>query len=84
MTETMFDWPGDHRAAASFTFDVDAESCVLAHDPGAVSRMSLMGHQSYGPRVGVPRLLRLRASSCAYAGRAGNCLWSASRSFSLS
>ena len=59
MTETMFDWPGDHRAAASFTFDVDAESCVLAHDPGAVSRMSLMGHQSYGPRVGVPRLLRL-------------------------
>ncbi|WP_116043435.1 polysaccharide deacetylase family protein [Amycolatopsis palatopharyngis] len=54
-----FLWPNGYRAAAAFTFDVDAESCVLAHDPGASSRMSLMTHQSYGPRVGVPRLLRL-------------------------
>ena len=54
-----FLWPNGYRAAAAFTFDVDAESCVLAHDPGASSRMSLMSHQSYGPRVGVPRLLRL-------------------------
>jgi len=54
-------WPGGARAAAAFTFDVDAESCVLAHDPAASSRMSLMSHQAYGPRVGVPRLLRLLA-----------------------
>ena len=52
-------WPNGSRAAAAFTFDVDAESCVLAHDPAASSRMSLMTHQAYGPRVGVPRLLRL-------------------------
>jgi peptidoglycan-N-acetylglucosamine deacetylase len=52
-------WPEGVQAAAAFTFDVDAESCVLAHDPAASSRMSLMSHQSYGPRVGVPRLLRL-------------------------
>jgi peptidoglycan/xylan/chitin deacetylase (PgdA/CDA1 family) len=52
-------WPGGARAAAAFTFDVDAESCVLAHDPASSSRMSLMSHQAYGPRVGVPRLLRL-------------------------
>jgi peptidoglycan/xylan/chitin deacetylase (PgdA/CDA1 family) len=52
-------WPPGYRAAAAFTFDVDAESCVLAHDPGAAARMSLMSHQSYGPRVGVPRLLRM-------------------------
>ncbi len=56
-----FPWPEGRRAAAAFTFDVDAESCVLAHDPGASSRMSLMSHQSYGPRVGVPRLLKLLA-----------------------
>ncbi|MDA3630777.1 polysaccharide deacetylase [Saccharopolyspora sp. WRP15-2] len=56
-----FRWPDGYRAASAFTFDVDAESCVLAHDPGAAERMSLMGHQSYGPRVGVPRLLRLLA-----------------------
>jgi peptidoglycan/xylan/chitin deacetylase (PgdA/CDA1 family) len=52
-------WPQGYQAAAAFTFDVDAESCVLAHDPSAAARMSLMSHQSYGPRVGVPRLLRM-------------------------
>ncbi len=55
----VFDWPQGHRAAAAFTFDVDAESCVLAHDPRAASRMSLMSHQSYGPRVAVPKLLAI-------------------------
>ena len=54
-------WPEGFAAAAAFTFDVDAESCVLAHDPRASERMSLMSHQSYGPRVGVPRLLRVLA-----------------------
>ncbi|MEU7382795.1 MULTISPECIES: polysaccharide deacetylase [unclassified Streptomyces] len=54
-----FPWPDGVRAAAAFTFDVDAESCVLAHDPSASSRMSLMTHQAYGPRTGVPRLLRV-------------------------
>lgn len=52
-------WPDGYRAAAAFTFDVDAESGVLAHDPAGSARMSLMSHQSYGPLVGVPRLLRL-------------------------
>ena len=55
----LFPWPGGFRAAAAFTFDVDAESCVLAHDPTSVNRMSLMSHQSYGPLVGVPKLLRI-------------------------
>ena len=32
-TPPIFTWPDGYRAAASFTFDVDAESCVLAHDP---------------------------------------------------
>lgn len=54
-----YPWPDGRRAAAAFTFDVDAESCVLAHDPAASSRMSLMSHQAYGPQVGVPRLLRM-------------------------
>ncbi|MGH3449037.1 MAG: polysaccharide deacetylase family protein, partial [Nocardioidaceae bacterium] len=58
-SDMSFPWPDDHRAAAAFTFDIDAESGVLAHDPGGTARMSLMSHQSYGPLVGVPRLLRL-------------------------
>ncbi|GAB3435630.1 polysaccharide deacetylase [Phycicoccus ginsengisoli] len=60
-TTPVFRWPEGRRAAAAFTFDVDAESCVLAHDPKAASRMSLMSHQSYGPRVAMPKLLAMLA-----------------------
>jgi peptidoglycan-N-acetylglucosamine deacetylase len=54
-------WPAGFTSAASFTFDVDAESCVIAHDPTSTRRMSLMSHQSYGPKVAVPRLLQILA-----------------------
>ncbi|MHB8273715.1 MAG: polysaccharide deacetylase family protein [Dermatophilaceae bacterium] len=50
-------WPHGHRAAASFTFDVDAESAVLSASPGSEARAGIMSHQSYGPLVGVPRIL---------------------------
>jgi peptidoglycan/xylan/chitin deacetylase (PgdA/CDA1 family) len=52
-------WPGGARAAAAFTFDVDAESAVLWGAWGNADRMSVMSHQAYGPLVGVPRLLTL-------------------------
>ncbi len=52
-------WPGGKRAAAAFTFDVDAESAVLFASAGSENRPGVMSHQSYGPLVGVPRLLRL-------------------------
>lgn len=52
-------WPQGHRAAAAFTFDVDAESVVLVADPSSAERMSVMSHQAYGPLTGVPRLLRM-------------------------
>lgn len=52
-------WPGDHTAAAAFTFDVDAESAVLWGSPQNAQRMGVMSHQAYGPLVGVPRLLAL-------------------------
>lgn len=54
-----FTWPGDHRAALALTFDVDAESAILAVDPAYALRLSTMGHQAYGPKVGVPRILRM-------------------------
>jgi peptidoglycan/xylan/chitin deacetylase (PgdA/CDA1 family) len=50
-------WPEGRRAAASFSFDVDAESAVLAASPAAADRPGVMSHQSYGPLVGVPRVL---------------------------
>ena len=57
--EPGFAWPAGTRAAACFTFDVDAESAILAADPASAGRRSVMSHQAYGPRTGVPRLLRI-------------------------
>jgi peptidoglycan-N-acetylglucosamine deacetylase len=54
-------WPEGFRAAAALTFDVDAESVMLASDPSLAARASLMSHQRYGPQAGVPRILRLLA-----------------------
>jgi len=54
-------WPGAARCAASFSFDVDAESAMLAVDHGNANRMSAMSHQAYGPLVGVPRILKILA-----------------------
>lgn len=52
-----FDWPGGAHAACAVTFDVDAESAILAVDRKYAARASTMSHQAYGPKVGVPRLL---------------------------
>jgi len=54
-----FRWPPGYRAAAAFTFDLDAESAILVDAPEAATRLSVMTHQAYGPRTGVPRLLRI-------------------------
>jgi peptidoglycan-N-acetylglucosamine deacetylase len=52
-------WPAGVRAAACLTFDMDAEAAVLTADITSISRMTPMSHQSYGPLVGVPRILAL-------------------------
>jgi peptidoglycan-N-acetylglucosamine deacetylase len=52
-------WPAGKRAAAAFTFDVDAESAVLWGNEAVGARMSVMSHQAYGPLVGIPRILDL-------------------------
>ena len=54
-----FRWPDGIRAAACFTFDVDAESPILFEHPEAADWLDVMSHQAYGARAGVPRLLRL-------------------------
>lgn len=54
-----FRWPPGIRAAAAFTFDVDAESAILAADPSTADRLTVMSHQAYGPRTGLQRILRL-------------------------
>jgi len=55
-------WPGNAVCAASFSFDVDAESAMLAVSRASADRMSAISHQAYGPLVGVPRILNILAS----------------------
>jgi peptidoglycan/xylan/chitin deacetylase (PgdA/CDA1 family) len=52
-------WPDGFRAAACFTFDVDAESPILFAHPESAGWLDVMSHQAYGPRTGVPRILRV-------------------------
>jgi peptidoglycan/xylan/chitin deacetylase (PgdA/CDA1 family) len=52
-------WPAGVKAAACLSFDVDAESAVLTKNIAAIRRMTPMSHQSYGPLVGVPRILAM-------------------------
>src|ERR1051326_3176057 len=40
---------------------MDAEAAILTADIASVHRMTPMSHQSYGPLVGVPRILSLLA-----------------------
>jgi peptidoglycan/xylan/chitin deacetylase (PgdA/CDA1 family) len=54
-----FSWPAGVRAAACFTFDLDAESGMLFEHPEVAGQLDVMSHQAYGPRTAVPRLLRL-------------------------
>lgn len=50
-------WHGGAAAVATLTFDVDAETPILAQGRHYAEHMMVMSHQSYGPDVGVPRIL---------------------------
>jgi peptidoglycan/xylan/chitin deacetylase (PgdA/CDA1 family) len=50
-------WLGGAAAAILLTFDVDAETPLLAAGAEYEAHLSAMSHQAYGPRVGLPRIL---------------------------
>ncbi len=52
-------WPKGKKAAASFSFDIDAESVILNFKPSTANQMTVMSHQSYGPLAGVKRILEI-------------------------
>jgi peptidoglycan/xylan/chitin deacetylase (PgdA/CDA1 family) len=56
-----FRWPDGAACAVVLGFDVDGETTALAEDPRLVKRLSTMSQCTYGPTVGVPRLLGLLA-----------------------
>jgi peptidoglycan/xylan/chitin deacetylase (PgdA/CDA1 family) len=49
------------RTDAVLSFDVDAESAILASGRRYAEHAMVMTHQAFGPRVGVPRILGLLA-----------------------
>jgi peptidoglycan-N-acetylglucosamine deacetylase len=55
----MTDWRDGAAAVAVLSFDVDAESPILAAGRRYAEHAMVMTHQAFGPRVGVPRLLAL-------------------------
>jgi peptidoglycan/xylan/chitin deacetylase (PgdA/CDA1 family) len=61
MSEAPAGWRGAAAAVAVLTFDVDAESPILAEGRRYADHAMVMTHQAFGPRVGVPRLLALLA-----------------------
>ncbi|MFB6784508.1 polysaccharide deacetylase [Streptomyces sp. NPDC056352] len=54
-------WLDGAAAALMLSFDVDAESCVLAEGEHYRRHPGALSHQAYGPQVGVPRILELLA-----------------------
>ncbi|WP_119731400.1 polysaccharide deacetylase family protein [Thermomonospora amylolytica] len=52
-------WHGGAAAVVALTFDVDAETPILAQGGRYARHASTMSHQSYGPDVGLPRILDL-------------------------
>src|SRR5688500_1746397 len=52
-------WLGDSAALAVLSFDVDAESAILANGRRYAYHAMVMTHQAYGLMVGVPRILQL-------------------------
>ncbi len=54
-------WRGGSAAIAVLSFDVDAESAILARGAEYAAHAMVISHQAYGPLVGVPRILDLLA-----------------------
>ncbi|TDD14377.1 polysaccharide deacetylase family protein [Nonomuraea diastatica] len=52
-------WRDGSAAVVTLTFDVDAETSVLAQGRRYAGHASTMSHQAYGPEVGLPRILDL-------------------------
>lgn len=59
MGERSLVLPEGMACGLAVTFDVDAEAPILDADPSSWRDATAMTHQAFGPRIGVPRILRL-------------------------
>lgn len=56
------DWLRGAAASLVLSFDIDAESCMLAEGRRYADHPNVMSHQAFGPLVGVPRILDMLAA----------------------
>jgi peptidoglycan/xylan/chitin deacetylase (PgdA/CDA1 family) len=55
-----FPWPNGAKVAVALTFDMDGETIPFVYDPAsAAKRLTLQSEASYGPNIGMPRILDL-------------------------
>jgi peptidoglycan-N-acetylglucosamine deacetylase len=55
-----FGWPEGKKCAAALTFDIDGECIPFVYDPpNARKRLTLLSEATFGPNVGMPRIMRL-------------------------
>ena len=52
-------WRGGKSAVAVMSFDVDAETAIFTMGRSHAANPMVMSHQSYGPLVGVPRIIEM-------------------------
>jgi peptidoglycan/xylan/chitin deacetylase (PgdA/CDA1 family) len=60
MIDNPIPWPDGAKCAASFTFDMDAESLAhLGYPDTADSRVATLSELRYGPKIAIPRILEV-------------------------
>lgn len=57
--ERSIRWKNGARCAVMLSFDVDGEALWIARDPALADRPIHMSMGAYGPKTGVPRILRI-------------------------
>ena len=60
MIKNPLPWPKGNRCAATFSWDMDADSIIhMAHPDDANTRVSTMSYLRYGPQIAVERICDL-------------------------
>lgn len=52
-------WPGDIRCVVTLGFDIDGKSSWIGRDPTLAELPGVMSMAEFGPKTGVPRILKL-------------------------
>ena len=52
-------WPGDTQCVVTLGFDIDGVSSWIGRNPDFANRPGLLSMAEYGPKRGVPRILKL-------------------------